>query len=110
MADIQDLTSADFDAKVLEASKTQPVVVDFWAAWCGPCKAMEPMYHEVADAYQGKAAFYKLNVDDEPAISQRYGVMSIPTTIYFKGGRPASQSIGLVDRQEVEEHVTKLLA
>lgn len=110
MADIQDLTSADFDQKVLEGSKTQPVVVDFWAAWCTPCKAMEPMFHAAADAYQGKATFYKLNVDDEPAISQRYGVMSIPTTIYFKDGRPMSQSIGLIDQSELEEHVNKMFA
>lgn len=110
MSDNQDITQAEFNDKVLEASKNQPVVVDFWAEWCGPCKAMEPIWDEVVGEYGDKAKFYKVNVDEQSALSMQYGVMSIPTTIYFKGGKPAAQSIGLIDKAELAGHVDKLLA
>ncbi|MBI4032393.1 thioredoxin [Candidatus Berkelbacteria bacterium] len=109
MSDAQDLTQAEFDAKVLEGSKAKPVVVDFWAEWCGPCKAMEPMWNEVVAEYKDRVDFYKVNVDVEGPLSMRYGVMSIPTTIYFQDGKPAGQTIGLVDKSELVGHIEKLL-
>jgi thioredoxin 1 len=109
MANLSNVTSADFQTRVIEASKTKPVVVDFWAEWCGPCKAMEPIIEAVAEHYADKADILKLNVDEEPATSQQYGVMSIPTTIYFKDGKPAGQSIGLTDKTELIAHIDKLL-
>ncbi len=109
MSSVPDISNDDFQAKVIEGSKSQPVIVDFWAEWCAPCKAMEPMYEEAVHDYQGRATFYKLNVDEYPALSQQYGVMSIPTVIYFKGGKPAAQSIGLIDKSELAGHVDKLL-
>ena len=110
MAADMHLKGSEFQEKVLESSKTQPVVVDFWAEWCGPCRAMEPVYEEVASQYGGRAALYKLNVDEEGAIAQQYGVMSIPTIMYFKDGRPVGQSVGLIDKSELTAHVDKLLA
>ncbi|MEK7184258.1 MAG: thioredoxin [Patescibacteria group bacterium] len=110
MANISDVTAADFQAKVLDASKTKPIVVDFWAEWCGPCKAMAPILDEVAAHYGDKAEILKLNVDEHPSVSQQYGVMSIPTTIYFKDDKPAGQSIGLTDKTELMAHIDKLLA
>ncbi|MGI6103018.1 MAG: thioredoxin [Patescibacteria group bacterium] len=109
MAAKMHLKGADFQAKVLEGSKTQPVVVDFWAEWCGPCRAMEPTYEEVAGEYAGRASLYKLNVDEEGALAQQYGVMSIPTIMYFKDGRPVGQSVGLIDKSELTAHIDKFL-
>lgn len=99
----------DFEQKVLEVSKTKPVAVDFWAAWCGPCKALGPIFEETAGEYGDKAQFAKINVDEEPALSQQFGVMSIPTIVYFKDGKPASQSVGLVDKSEIKSHLDQLM-
>ncbi len=103
------IKGAEFQEHVLDTSKNKPVVVDFWAAWCGPCKAMAPIFEEVAGEYGEKASFVKVNVDEEPALAQQYGVMSIPTIVYFKDGKPAGQSIGLIDKSELTGHVDKLL-
>ncbi|MBI2590063.1 thioredoxin [Candidatus Berkelbacteria bacterium] len=104
------INESEFQAKVIEASKTQPVVVDFWAEWCGPCVAMEPIYQEVANHYQGKVAFHKLNVDQNPKVTQQYGILSIPTTLFFRHGKPVDQVTGLVDKSELTTRVDKLLA
>ena len=103
------VTSEEFSEKVLETSKTKPVAVDFWAAWCGPCKAMAPIFEEVAGHYGDKASFVKLNVDEEPTLAQQFGVMSIPTIVYFKDGTPAGQTVGLTDKSELTGHIDKLL-
>lgn len=86
------ITTADFDKEVLASD--QPVLVDFWAAWCGPCRLIGPAVDAVAEEYAGKAKVYKLNVDDEGEIAQRYGVMSIPTLIVFKGGQKVGELVG----------------
>lgn len=86
------ITAAEFDEKVLKADK--PVLVDFFATWCGPCKMMAPTIDQVAGEVAGKADVYKLDVDQAPEIAQRYGVMSIPTLIVFDKGEVRKQAVG----------------
>jgi thioredoxin 1 len=87
------LTRSDFDTYINGA---QPVFVDFWAVWCGPCKTMEPVVERLAAKYAGKVVFGKLNVDEEPELATRYEVQSIPTFMIFKNGQPLDATIGAV--------------
>ena len=87
------VNTADFDKEVLQSDV--PVLVDFWAAWCGPCRAIAPHVDAVAQEYSGKAKVVKLNVDDAPEIAGRYGVQSIPTLIIFKGGQKVGEMVGV---------------
>lgn len=86
------ISSADFQSKVLDAQ--EPVLVDFFATWCGPCKMLAPTLDEVAQAVEGRAKIYKVDVDQSPDIASRYSVMSVPTLIVFKNGQPANQAVG----------------
>jgi len=86
------VSTAEFDKQVLEAGT--PVLVDFWAVWCGPCRAIAPAVDAVADEYAGRAKVFKLNVDENPEIAGRYGVQSIPTLIVFKGGQKVAELVG----------------
>ncbi len=99
------VTDKDFDAQVLQ-NKT-PVLVDFWAAWCGPCKMAEPVLEELSETYKDKIVIIKLDVDANPASSQKYGVMSIPTTILFKGGRELGRQVGFAGKNAFEELIKK---
>jgi thioredoxin 1 len=92
MADIV-ITDKTFETTVLTSDK--PVLVDFWATWCGPCQMQGPIVEEVAQAMEGKAVVGKVNVDENPQSAGSYGVMSIPTLIIFKGGKPVKQLIGV---------------
>ncbi len=86
------LSSAEFDDKVLNSDL--PVLVDFWAEWCGPCKAIGPSVEQLATEYEGKAKVYKVDVDSNGDVAERYGIMSIPALLVFKGGKVVDQMIG----------------
>lgn len=92
MSAVAEVTTANFDSEVLQSE--QPVLVDFWAVWCGPCRAIAPAVEAVAQEYAGKAKVYKLNVDESPEIAGRYGVQSIPTLMVFKGGQKVGEMVG----------------
>lgn len=100
-----DTTDKDFQEKVLN-SKT-PVLVDFWAEWCTPCKMAEPILEELSDEYKDKVIIAKLNVDENQESSVKYGVMSIPTTVLFKGGKELGRQIGFSGKQAFEDLIKK---
>ena len=102
------LTDTNFKQEVLESRL--PVLVDFWATWCGPCKMITPIIEEVAKEYAGKIKVGKLNVDDNPAIATRYGIMSIPTLVFFKNGRVMEQVVGALNRIDLKRKIDESLA
>ena len=90
---VKEVTGAELEALIGEG---KTVVCDFWASWCGPCRMLAPVLDEAAGEFSDRAVFVKVNVDDEPAAAQRYGIMSIPNVIVFKGGDPVANSLGYV--------------
>jgi len=100
-------TDGNFETDVLKSS--HPVLVDFWAEWCGPCRAMEPSINTLASDYVGKVSIGKLNVDDNPAVTMRYMVRGIPTVMLFKGGQIVDQVVGLVDKNALKQMLDKHL-
>ena len=105
---ILEVSDATFDQEVLRSE--QPVLVDFWAVWCGPCKAIAPVVDNLATAYAGKLKVAKVNVDENGATPMRYGIRGIPTLLLFKGGKVADQIVGYVPQNVIEEKVQRLLA
>ena len=93
MSKVIEIQSNAFDTQVLQADK--PVLVDFWASWCGPCRMLAPLVEQLSEQYAGRVDVYKVNVDDCQDLAMRYGVMSIPTLILFKGGQPVAKKIGV---------------
>jgi thioredoxin 1 len=107
-AGVFEVTDANFDQEVLNSD--QPVLVDFWAVWCGPCKAIAPIVDTLAANYAGKLKVAKVNVDQNGATPSRYGVRGIPALIFFKGGKVADQIVGYVPQDVIEEKINRLLA
>jgi thioredoxin 1 len=98
----------DFDKDVLQSDT--PVVVDFWAPWCGPCKAVGPMIEKMAETHRGKAQFVKINIDDNAETAQKYAIKSVPTIMFFKDGQVVDKHIGMVTAAKLEESLSNLIA
>ncbi len=96
-----------FEKTVLQADR--PVLVDFWAPWCAPCRMVAPIVEELSKEYDGRVNFAKLNVDDNPGSSTRYGIRSIPTLLVFQGGKPMRQVVGAVPKGELKRHLDEVL-
>jgi thioredoxin 1 len=105
---VLEVNDANFDQEVLKSD--QPVLVDFWAVWCGPCKAIAPIVDGVAATYAGKLKVAKVNVDQNGATPSRYGIRGIPALLFFKGGKVADQIVGYVPQDVIEEKIKKLIA
>jgi thioredoxin 1 len=103
IADIKDI---EFETKVI--SSPLPVLVDFWAPWCGPCKMALPVLEELSEAYKEKVSFVKINVDDDPKIAEKLGIMSIPTTVLFKEGKEIGRQVGFAGKQGFEDLIKKV--
>jgi thioredoxin 1 len=101
---VEKVTDATFDQDVLKAS--EPVVVDFWAEWCGPCRMIAPALEEISNSLNGKVKIVKLNVDENPGTAAKYGIMSIPTLMLFKDGQLASRQVGAAPKQKLEQWIT----
>ena len=107
----ENITTVDqssFQKTVLESQK--PVLVDFWAPWCAPCRAVAPVVEELAKQYDGKIEFAKVNVDEAPFVASSYGIMSIPTLMIFKGGKPLEQVIGFKPKDQLQKLLDNALA
>ena len=102
---VKEVTDSSFEQDVLESE--QPVLVDFWAPWCGPCRVLAPTIEAVAEKYAGSARVVKLNVDDSPSISQRFGIKGIPTMILFKGGKEEERVVGATSKDAISRMIDK---
>src|SRR5690349_6476538 len=105
MASIQAVEDASFEREVLQSPT--PVLIDFWAAWCGPCRAIAPVVEELAKEYKGKIKVGKMDIDAHQNVPQKYGIMSIPTLLLFKNGQVAEQIVGAVPRAKIDAVVKK---
>ena len=106
-AGIFEVNDSSFDAEILQSEK--PAMVDFWAPWCGPCKAIAPVIEELVEVFGDKIKFAKCNVDDNPATPGKYGIKAIPTLIFFKGGDAVDQITGIVAKAKLEETLNSIL-
>lgn len=102
-----EVNDSSFDAEILQTE--MPVLVDFWAPWCGPCKAIAPVVQELAETFGDKIKFAKCNVDDNPVTPGKYGIRAIPTLILFKGGNVVDQITGMVAKSKLEEAIQSVL-
>ena len=107
MSNIITITVDNFDAEVLKAD--MPVLVDFWAPWCGPCRAVAPMLETINQELQGKIKIGKVNVDDHQQLAVRFGVQAIPTLIVFKNGEAVDHIVGMISREQISSHLQALM-
>jgi thioredoxin 1 len=101
-----EFTDANFEELVIKSGK--PVIVDLWAEWCGPCRMLTPIVEEMAKEYEGRAVIGKLNVDDNPEVTAKFGVRNIPTVLFFKGGEIADKQVGSVPKSALVGKLEKL--
>ena len=101
------VTDENFDTEVLKSTK--PIIVDFWAEWCGPCKQIAPTVDEIATEYNGRAVVGKVNVDHHPTIASQYGIRSIPSLLIFSNGKVQQQIVGAVGKEELSKAISKVL-
>ncbi len=106
-ADVLNIGDGEFQKEVLESQ--QPVLVDFWATWCAPCRAIAPLIDDLATQYKGQVKVTKINIDDNQGTPQQYGIRSIPTLLVFKGGQVVEQIVGRVDKSRIEDALRKAL-
>ena len=103
-----EVTDQNFDAEVLRSDK--PVVVDFWAPWCGPCRMMAPTFEDLANEYAGRVLFAKLNTDESLTVASQFGVQSIPTLLFFQGGNLVDRIIGVRPREDLKRSIEHAIA
>ncbi len=108
MAKPRDVTDSTFEQEVIKSDN--PVMVDFWAPWCGPCRMVAPIVEELAEEYDGKVEFVKLNTDDNPNTAVKYGIRSIPTLLVFKGGEPVGQIVGFRPKSDLKQRLDAVVA
>lgn len=104
---VEEISDSNFKAKVLDS--VEPVFVDFWAPWCNPCRMVAPIVEELAEQYQGKVKFCKINVDENPMTPGNFGIQAIPTLIIFKDGQAIERVVGAVPKAKIEETISKVL-
>jgi len=102
-----ELTDSNFEETVIKSGK--PVLVDFWAEWCGPCRMVAPVVHELSDEYKGKVVFGKVDVDNNNGVASKYGIRNIPTILFFKNGQVVDKLVGAVTKKQFVEKIDKLL-
>ena len=107
MADVVEVTDQTFEAEILQSDK--PAIIDFWAEWCAPCRAIAPIVKELAGEYGEQVKFVKMDIDANPATPGRFGVRSIPTLLAFQGGQVVQQLVGARPRKDFEEMISKLI-
>jgi len=107
VGNVTEVSDQSFDSQVLQSDL--PVLVDFWAPWCGPCKAIAPVVEELANEYAGRVKVVKMNVDDNPQTPSRYGVRGIPTLILFRGGQVRDQIVGAVPKAQLVKAITQVV-
>ena len=105
---VTEFSDTNFEQEVIQSPT--PVLVDLWAAWCGPCRLIAPVVEELAGTYAGKVKMGKVNVDDYPQLAAQYRVMNIPTLLLFKGGQEVDRIVGVVPKQELSRHLDQLLS
>jgi thioredoxin 1 len=108
MANVKEVGDATFRKEVLDS--TVPVLVDFWAPWCGPCRMVSPLVEELAGDFTGKVTFVKLNTDENPTTATSYGIRSIPTLMIFKAGQPVGQIVGFRPKTELKKHIESVVS
>tara|TARA_R100000008_G_C3479395_1_gene113075 strand:- start:190 stop:525 length:336 start_codon:yes stop_codon:yes gene_type:complete len=104
------VSNETFDKLVLEASVKRPIVLDMWAEWCGPCKVFSPTYEKVSEDYSDSMDFYKLNIDENPELADKYGIKSIPTVLVFNNSEPIDQVVGIIPEDKLRYELEYVLS